>query len=91
MIYLDVKHEYSISDKLFTPSDFPELEIRSFFYSYSAKEELESHYRLSINIQLYSSGSFSIAGIEAIESLVNNVFVYDVEYKGTRDGFYEEN
>ncbi len=82
-IIIYVKHEYSVSDKLFLIDDFPELNISWFSYSYSNELEEQNDYRININITL------SVVDVNSVKKLINNDYVYDVQYKGLVMGDYE--
>lgn len=87
-IFVFIKHEYSVSDKIFTIEDFPELNISWFSYNYSFLEENDT-YRLQININLLEYSVNSITTTTSIVNLVNNKFVYDVTFQALEWGFYE--
>ncbi len=83
-IFVYIKHEYSISDKLFTIEDFPQLNISLFSYGYSFLDENDS-YRLQINVRLFEESTAT----SSIVNLINNKFVYDVEFQALTWGFFE--
>ena len=78
-VYIIIKHEYSVSDKYFTVSDFSELEIKMMYWNYTVtSDSYPDDYRIKISVTLFENEDDYY--INSIKSLTNNVFVYDAYF-----------
>ena len=75
-----IKHEISISSRVFSIKDFPELNIELIGWNYTiTQEDYSENYRMNVGVSLKKEENDSLY-IKQIKSLINNEIVYDVVF-----------